>query len=157
MPTTIETATPEDLPALSGLLTRLFAQEAEFTPDDAAQTRGLAMILANPEVGTLFVLRDADGTAVGMVSLLYTVSTALGARVALVEDMVLAPSHRGRGEGSALLAHAIAHAEAAGCQRLTLLTDATNTTAQRFYARHGFERSTMVPMRRASSKRPQGL
>jgi ribosomal protein S18 acetylase RimI-like enzyme len=82
-----------------------------------------------------------------MVNLLYTVSTALGARVALLEDMVVAPQARGRGLGSALLTHAIAHARSQGCRRITLLTDGVNDSAQRFYARHGFTGSGMVPMR----------
>ena len=82
-------------------------------------------------------------------SLLYTVSTALGARVALLEDMVVAPDARGAGVGSALLAHAISFARKQGCRRITLLTDGANDAAQRFYARQGFGPSSMVPMRLA--------
>ena len=83
-----------------------------------------------------------------MVGLLYTISTALGARVALLEDMVVAPAWRNAGFGSQLLEAAIAQARQAGCQRITLLTDDINTDAQRFYGRHGFTRSPMVPFRR---------
>lgn len=142
----IEQATAADIPALCELLPTLFAQEAEFTPDAAAQRRGLAEIVNNPQAGTILVAREA-GQVVGMVNLLFTVSTALGARVALLEDMVVAPQSRGAGVGSQLLAHAIEHARAQGCKRITLLTDRANASAQRFYARQGFELSGMVPMR----------
>jgi GNAT superfamily N-acetyltransferase len=143
----IDTATPDDIPALCGLLSALFAQEAEFSPDSAAQARGLAMIIGDPRVGSVLVARR-DGGIVGMVNLLFTVSTALGERVVLLEDMVVAPAARGAGVGSALLTAAIDFARARRCPRITLLTDRVNVDAQRFYARHGFTASDMLPMRR---------
>jgi ribosomal protein S18 acetylase RimI-like enzyme len=82
-----------------------------------------------------------------MINLLYTVSTALGARVALLEDMVVLPQFRGVGAGSKLLQAAIAHARASGCKRITLLTDGDNEAAQKFYSNHGFTASRMVPFR----------
>jgi len=142
----IEPASLADLPALDDLLTILFTQEAEFQPDHFAQRRGLELILADPAVGCILVARDA-GRVVGMVNLLYTVSTALGARVALLEDMIVRPEARNAGAGAQLLQAAIAHARAAGCRRVTLLTDADNEAAQRFYRRHGFTGSPMVPLR----------
>lgn len=144
----IRPATPADLPALCALLDQLFAQEAEFTPDRAAQMRGLAAIVDDPQVGEILVAVE-DGCVRAMVNLLYTVSTALGARVALLEDMVVDAGARGAGLGSTLLEAAIAHAERRGCRRITLLTDGDNLAAQRFYRRHGFQGSSMLPMRRA--------
>lgn len=143
---TIERAREHDIEALCELLSVLFAQEAEFTPDREAQRRGLARIIGDADVGVILVAREGGGI-VGMANLLYTVSTALGTRVALLEDMVVAPHVRGWGVGSALLAQAIAVAREQGCGRITLLTDGVNATAQRFYARHGFSMSGMVPMR----------
>lgn len=147
-PLSIQAARAADIPALCELLAALFAQETEFAPNAGAQARGLARIIGNPAVGTILLARDGEAI-VGMVSLLFTVSTALGERVALLEDMVVAPAARGRGVGSDLLREAIAHARAQGCRRITLLTDGTNEAAQRFYARHGFARSGMMAMRLA--------
>jgi len=144
---TIEPATPADIPVLCNLLDHLFAQEAEFCPDREAQQRGLEMIIDNPATGTILVVRQG-GAVVGMVNLLYTVSTALGKRVAIFEDMVVAPPQRGSGIGSSLLEAVLAHAAQQGCGRITLLTDADNGGAQRFYRRHGFVDSPMVPLRR---------
>lgn len=135
-----------DIPTMIRLLGYLFAQEAEFVPGKAAQRRGLEMILADPDASTLLVAEEA-GQVIGMVSLLYTVSTALGARVALLEDMVVAPEVRNTGVGRELLEAAIARARADGCRRITLLTDGANTEAQRFYERAGFSASEMLPMR----------
>lgn len=140
-------ATPADLPALCGLLDLLFTQEAEFVPDREAQLRGLRSIVDDPAVGAILVARDGE-QVFGMVNLLWTVSTALGAPVALLEDMVIAPTARSRGLGGELLEAAVRHARLHGCRRITLLTDGDNHRAQDFYRRHGFVASTMVPFRR---------
>lgn len=144
--TTFTPASEADIPALSALLSVLFTQEVEFKPDEQAQRRGLAMVIRHPDVGAVLVARD--GTRIlAMVNLLFTVSTALGERVALLEDMVVAPEARGSGIGSALLNHAIGFAQDLGIQRITLLTDHDNHAAQRFYSKHGFRESSMLPMR----------
>lgn len=142
----IEKATPADIPALSELLSALFSQEAEFTPNSEAQAKGLNQIIGNPEVGAVLVARE-DGQVVGMVNLLFTVSTALGEQVALLEDMIVSSQARGTGIGSELLDQAISFARAQGCKRITLLTDLDNESAQRFYGKKGFVVSSMVPMR----------
>jgi len=140
-------ATAADIPALCELLDLLFTQEAEFAPDRDAQISGLRTIIDDPALGTILVARDADAV-LGMVNLLWTVSTALGTRVALLEDMVIAPDARGRGLGGDLLEAALRHARERGCRRITLLTDADNFRAQLFYRRHGFSASPMLPYRR---------
>ena len=146
LPMHVTAATDAEIPLLCELLHELFSQESEFTPDAVKQRCGLERIMANPAIGTILVARDNE-VVVGMVSLLFTESTALGARVALLEDMVVRPAARGRGIGTMLLQAAFQAARAEGCRRITLLTDATNTAAQRFYARHGFGASPMIPLR----------
>jgi GNAT superfamily N-acetyltransferase len=142
----IRNATNDDIPALCGLLNVLFAQEAEFRPDQSLQSAGLRQIVDFPERGQILVLCEG-ASVIAMVNLLFTISTALGGRVAILEDMVVHPDHRGGGAGSALLQAAIDVAKAAGCRRITLLTDQANRAAQTFYQRHGFVLSEMVPMR----------
>lgn len=144
----IRPALPADIPALCQLLDQLFAQEAEFTPERAAQQRGLAAIIDDPAVGEILLAVEGE-QILAMVNLLYTISTALGARVALLEDMVVDAGARDSGVGSALLEYAIGHAREVGCQRITLLTDGDNAAAQRFYQRHGFGPSPMIPLRLA--------
>jgi ribosomal protein S18 acetylase RimI-like enzyme len=142
----VEKATTSDIPALVSLLSTLFSQEAEFTPNAEAQQRGLEAIIGNPEAGAVLVARQGD-QIVGMVNLLFTISTALGERVALLEDMVVSPADRGKGIGTKLLSEAISFARLRGCKRITLLTDRSNESAQRFYSKQGIVLSGMVPMR----------
>jgi len=139
-------ATAQDIPELCRLLALLFSQEADFTPDPARQARALDLILARPEVGRLFCV-DTGGHLAGMVSILFTVSTAEGGRAAWLEDMVIDPAARNQGLGRDLLEFAIAEARRAGCSRITLLTDEDNLAAQRFYTRSGFKPSRMRPFR----------
>jgi GNAT superfamily N-acetyltransferase len=142
----ISKAILEDIEQLSELLSLLFAREADFTPDQSKQTAGLREIIQHPDIGCILVMREGDAI-VGMVNILYTVSTACGGRVALAEDMIVRPARRDDGLGSLLLSAAIQEARAAGCSRITLLTDRTNDPAIRFYRRHGFVLSEMVPLR----------
>jgi GNAT superfamily N-acetyltransferase len=142
----METATHSDIPRLCELLAILFTQEAEFSPNPELQAEALQAILDSPETGTILVLRETDGI-VGMVSLLYTVSTFLGGRVALLEDMVVEPAQRGKGRGGEIVQGAIEHARKAGCRRITLLTDGHNVAARRFYEAVGFKQSFMQPYR----------
>jgi len=142
----IALATAADIPRLNELLAILFTQEADFRPDPCRQSAALRQIIENPALGHILVLRE-DSAIVGMVNLLYTVSTALGDRVAILEDMIIDPGYRGGGGGSRLLDGAIAFARQQGCLRITLLTDRTNSGAIRFYERHGFALSEMVPLR----------
>jgi GNAT superfamily N-acetyltransferase len=143
----IEKATIEDITELCGLLDILFSQEIEFKPDADAQERGLRAIVSHPDVGVILVARH-NKQLIGMVNILFTISTALGGRVALLEDMVVLPSQRGSGVGAQLLNAAISTAQEHHCQRITLLTDNDNATAHGFYERHGFTRSPMLPFRR---------
>lgn len=145
-PIRVRPAIAGDIPALANLLGVLFAQETEFTPDATAQQRGLQLILADANAGFILVA-EQQGTLVGTVNVLFSVSTALGQRVGTVEDMIVLPAVRGSGVGSQLLEAAIAEAQRQGCGRLTLLTDGDNEAAHRFYLKHGFSRSSMVPFR----------
>jgi len=136
----------DELPQLVALLTILFSEESEFSPDYEKQTRALEKILADESVGTIYVARD-EGQVVAMASLLYTVSTAEGGTAALFEDLVVQPSHRGQGIATALAGFAIAEARSRGVLRITLLTDMQNERAQELYRRLGFIDSSMKPMR----------
>jgi ribosomal protein S18 acetylase RimI-like enzyme len=147
----IRAATNADIPAMVDLLGILFAQEADFTPHPDRQRRALQLILDHPQSARLYCAVESD-TVVGMVALHFVVSTAEGTWAAWLEDMVVRPDARGRGIGRRLLQHAIAEAKAAGCTRITLLTDLTNHSAARFYQREGFQPSAMRPFRLSLSR-----
>jgi GNAT superfamily N-acetyltransferase len=142
----ISLASIDDIESCVNLLCILFEQEADFTPAPEKHRAGLLAILAQPQVGRLYCAREDTGV-VGMVSLLFTISTALGAPVAWLEDLVVAPTHRGHGLGEQLLTYALADAKQQGLARVSLLTDKDNHAAHRLYARTGFEQSHMVAYR----------
>ena len=142
----IEPATEADLDELSEMLGELFTQESDFRPDKDRQLRGLRLIFEQPSRGRVFVLRR-DGTIVGMINLLFTISTAEGGFVILLEDLVVHDSFRGHGYGSQLLEHAINFAKQKKFLRITLLTDRPELRSQNFFKRHGFFESHMLPMR----------
>jgi GNAT superfamily N-acetyltransferase len=81
-----------------------------------------------------------------MINLLITISTAEGGFVLLLEDLVIRQEHRGQGYGSRLLKHAIEFARQKHFLRITLLTDKPNES-RKFYLKHGFSESGMIPMR----------
>lgn len=151
----IEVATAEDLDQLTDLVYQLLAHESDFTPDRAKQRAGLRAILDAPHVGQIFVARSGPETGeanasrqvLGMLCLLFTISTAQGGPVCTLEDVIVREDARGRGIGSRLLEHAVAYARDRGFTRITLLTDRDNAGAQRLYERHGFARSEMTVMR----------
>lgn len=144
----IREATVDDIPELCGLLNYLFEQEEEFKPKAEIQSEGLRRIISQSDVGAIIIAADSD-KVIGMVNLLYTVSTALGSRVAILEDMVVSPKDRGKGVGSKLMKFALNLAKQKSCKRVTLLTDHDNDGAHRFYQQHGFIRSSMVAFRKS--------
>jgi GNAT superfamily N-acetyltransferase len=143
---TIEQATLEDLPQLTDLLIDLFTQEGDFTPDRTKQMRGLRLILEQPNRGRIFVLRQ-NGMILGMINLLFTISTAEGGFVVMLEDVIIHRDFRHKGYGGQLLEHAIDYARKKDFLRITLLTDRVNAESQRFFKTHGFIESTMIPLR----------
>jgi GNAT superfamily N-acetyltransferase len=142
----IEPATEADLDELSEMLGALFSQEGDFRPDKEKQLRGLRLIFEQPSRGRVFVLRR-DGVIVGMINLLFTISTAEGGFVMLLEDLVIDKKYQGHGYGARLLKHAIEFARQKNFLRITLLTDRPENVAQEFFRRHGFHESSMIPMR----------
>lgn len=142
----IEPATIEDLPQLVELTMALFDEEEDFNPDKTKQEQGIRMILEQPKLGRIFVLRT-DHQVIGMVNLLFTISTAEGGPVVLMEDVIVHPQHRRQGYGGRLLEYAVDFARQKSFKRITLLTDRISATSQTFFASHGFGFSSMIPMR----------
>ena len=143
----VEPAAASDLEAMCELLSELFTLESDFRPDRAKQLQGLRLILDNPALGRLFVLRVGARVA-GMANALITVSTAEGGRVLLLEDVIVKAEFRGRKLGRRLVEHVLAWAASEGLSRVSLLADQDNAPALAFYARLGFQPSAMKVLRR---------
>ncbi len=143
----INIATNSDISDLCDLLFLLFSKEDEFVPNKSVQEQGLKIIIENPSIGHVLVAKENDKT-IGMITILYTVSTALGGMVGLLEDMIVHPEYIGRGVGSQLMDYSLEFAKKQNLKRLTLLTDKSNTNAHIFYKKHNFIKSSMVPFRK---------
>ncbi|WP_411825785.1 GNAT family N-acetyltransferase [Luteolibacter sp. AS25] len=143
----VEMATLDDLPALTELVMDLFSMSSgDFVPNREVQERGLRLILEQPSRGRIAVVRN-DDQIFGMVNMLFTISTARGGFVILMEDVVIHPHHRGQGFGTMLLDHVIEFAKQKEFLRITLLTDKISAESQEFFRKQGFDYSNMIPMR----------
>ena len=82
-----------------------------------------------------------------MINLLFTISTAEGGFVLLLEDLIVHQEHRHRGFGDMLLDYSVNFAREKNFLRITLLTDRANEEAHKFFKAHGFLDSKMIPLR----------
>lgn len=142
----VEPASLEDLPQLVQLLIELFHEGEDFEPDETKHAEGLRLVLEQPKRGRILVIRN-DHTIFGMANLLFTISTALGGMVVLLEDVIIHPVHRGQGYGGRLLDEVQKYSRKKGFKRVTLLTNKISAESQRFFQRHGYTFSSMIPMR----------
>jgi len=86
------------------------------------------------------LLAEAGGEAIGFAQL-YPSFTSVGmGRIWVLNDLFVAPAHRGTGAGRALLEAAAAFGRETGARRLTLSTQVTNATAQAAYEAGGWVR-----------------
>lgn len=142
----IETASLDDLNELTKLVMELFELQSDFQPNKKVQQHGLELILENPARGRIFVIRN-DDKIIGMINTLFTISTAEGSFVVMMEDVVIHPDHRGQGYGSHLLEYVIEFSKEKGFKRITLLTDRVSKDSQKFFIKHKFVHSGLTPMR----------
>lgn len=86
-------------------------------------------------------IAEEEGRVVGTFSFLRMVNLAhRGAPSAVLEDVVVDGSCRGRGVGRTMLAHAMALARSKGCYKLALSSNGARRDAHRFYDNLGFRR-----------------
>ena len=148
----IRLAREEDLPAIAELLGELFRIERDFSPDYERQLAGLRLLFGQmPERMLILVAVHADAV-VGTCAIHDSISTAEGAQVATLEDLIVSAPFRRAGVGRALLAAAEAHAWCRGARRLQLLADRTNQPALSFYTSHGWEPTQLVVLRRRPAR-----
>ena len=143
----IEPATVEDLSVLTTFISDLMEEQPDFVSDEAAHAKGIQLILESPSKGRIFVLRD-DEDILGMVNILFTITTALGGCAALMEDVIIHPQYRRQGLGSLMLDYAVAFAVEKDFKRITLLADAQDEKSQSFFQNKGFDFSGLIPMKR---------
>jgi ribosomal protein S18 acetylase RimI-like enzyme len=96
------------------------------------------------------LLREGDD--VGYCILVPFWSNEFGGAMLYLDELWIAPEHRGRGLGRAAIDAVVAWAEAGGFARVALEVNDENQAARRLYARAGFvveDRRTMARQLRA--------
>jgi ribosomal protein S18 acetylase RimI-like enzyme len=150
----IRRAVDGDVPRLGRLGTLLIETHHAFDPRRFIPTRDrtpfdyanfLGKQLDDPKV--VILVADDDGDVVG-----YAYGTiegydymALRGPAGVIQDIIVDPTFRSRGAGTALLREAIAALREGGASQIVLSTAEGNAVAQRLFARAGFRR-TMVEM-----------
>jgi ribosomal protein S18 acetylase RimI-like enzyme len=145
---TIRPADPADIEALILLLTELFQIEVDFQVNPAKQRAGLELLL-NSDNGRIFVAQTNDShQVVAICSVQILISTAEGAKVGMVEDLIVSAAYRGQGIGQKLLRHLENWAQQQGLKRLQLLADKNNQPALDFYARQDWQATQLIALRK---------
>ena len=132
----IRAATEEDVAAVLPLV-RAYCEFYETTPEQAPDG-GLdemcrALIDVPDDQGMLLVAEDDGGEVVGFVAAGWKWSSLRAARVAIMEDLFVAPEARGAGHGRELILACAERARELGAPKLEWVTATDNTRAQSVY------------------------
>jgi GNAT superfamily N-acetyltransferase len=128
-----------DLDALLSLYRELADPRGSAAPADREGSAPvLERILAEPDRQLL--LATVEDEVVGTADLLVVSNLTHHAQPwAIVENVVVAGGHRGRGVGRTLMEHMIESARSAGCYKLQLLSGKDRVDAHRLYRRLGLD------------------
>lgn len=132
----IRPATADD----AALILRLIRDLARYErAEDAVQTdeAGLRASLFGPGATAHALICEADAQPIGYAVYFYNYSTWLGRNGLYLEDLYVAPEHRGSGAGKALLRHLARHALDTGCGRFEWSVLDWNQPAIDFYEAAG--------------------
>jgi ribosomal protein S18 acetylase RimI-like enzyme len=141
----LRAATLADLPAVMAR-TRALNVEEGITISDAALEAALRVLLADPDLGGVWLVEDA-GAAVGHAVVTFGYDLEFGGRDAYLTELWIDPAARNRGAGSAALAALDRELRARGVRALHLGVRPENP-AVRLYERAGFVRSPRLLMTR---------
>ena len=119
-------------------LMRSYCDFYEVDPADADLLGMSRALIADPDrEGVQLIARDPDGTAVGFATVFWTWQTLDAARLAVMNDLYVAPESRGSGLAEALIRACADAARDHGAQSLGWQTALDNERAQKVYDRLG--------------------
>jgi len=129
-------ATSADLEAVLALHRDFFAED-DYAFREEESRANLARLLEDSSLGRVFVLDDG-GRVVGYLVLTFGFSLEFHGRNAVVDELYIAPAHRGQGLGTKALAAAEAACRELGIRAVHLVVERYKTQAQALYRRVGF-------------------
>ena len=133
----IGSATERDLPMLLPLL-RAYCEFYEAGPSDDGLMAMAQALIAEPDAeGILLIARDGEGRPIGFTTVGWKWSSLRAARIAVMEDLFVAPEARGQGAAGALIRACADRTRELGAPVLSWMTATDNHRAQAVYERVG--------------------
>ena len=129
-------ATTDDLSGVLALLRDFYAEDG--AAYDAEAEVALLALLGDPRLGRVVLVVDEAGLAVGYLVVAFGYSLEFRGRDAFVDELYVAPSHRGRGLGRAALHEAERSCREAGIRALHLEVRPDNEKARGLYSSLGY-------------------
>jgi GNAT superfamily N-acetyltransferase len=133
----IDSATERDLPSLLPLLRGYCDFYGASPSDDGLTAMARALIAAPDGDGMLLVAHEGDAVTIGFATVGWKWSSLRAARIAVMEDLFVAPEARGQGAADALIRACADRAREHGAPVLSWMTATDNHRAQAVYERAG--------------------
>lgn len=128
----------EDLPSLKILLEELInVLEYKHEINERFITSLLTDIEKYPEIYANFVAIE-DDKIIGFISMVFYKTFLHKGGTALINELIVAESHRNKGIGKKLVEKAIQSAKRRGMDEIEVGTELSNLRAQNFYKKAGF-------------------
>jgi ribosomal protein S18 acetylase RimI-like enzyme len=125
-----------DVDAIVAMMRGYYEQDGYTFVEQEARAAAL-MLIGDPHLGRLWVACDGDAV-VGYVAVALGFSFEYRGREAFVDELLIAPTHRGRGLGREALEVAEAYCREVGVNALHLEVERHRDPALELYRRRGF-------------------
>ena len=125
-------------------LMRAYSEFYDVPPDDARLLGVARMLIERPSEGVQFIARGETGEACGFATVYMTWETLDAGRLAVMNDLYVAPEARGQGLGAALIEECRRFATERRAGKLGWQTAPDNEVAQRLYESVGATREDWV-------------
>jgi GNAT superfamily N-acetyltransferase len=139
----IRPAVESDIPAVMPLM-RAYCDFYESNPPDAGLDEMARALIASEDDQGMLLVADDGGQAIGFAAVGWKWSSLRGARIAVLEDLFVAPEARGRGAADALIEGCADRARENGAPVVTWITAPDNHRAQAVYNRVGGKSETFL-------------
>ena len=131
-----EQASVEDVSHILPLMRDFYGDDG-YAFDDHVARSALTALARDSRLGKLWLAREA-GSVVAYLAVTFGFSLEFGGRDAFVDELVVAPTHQGRGLGTKALALAEAECRAEGIRALHLEVEFKKERARLLYEKAGY-------------------
>lgn len=146
-------AADADIDLLLHLMSALYGEDGSTPLRREAAEAALRRLLAAPESGLVRII-ERGGTPAGYVVLTWGYSLEFDGRDAFIDELYVAPAHRGRGIGREAVAWAERACREHGAGAVHLEVELDNERAHALYRRSGFAERGLRLMTKRLSARP---